>query len=321
MNLTSPQRRILLSIGLGIVAGLVAYTRLRAMGILAADLTWPWRGARALLAGQDPYQVIQPTGDYPFDAPLYYPLPALLVFLPLAPLPAEAAAGLFMAISVALLVFGLTRDGYERLPMLISLPFLNCLIWPQWSPLLTAAVLLPGLLPLAIAKPSIGLAAFAARGTWRAAVAVVAILALSLALLPAWPWEWLQAIRRHGGDIPLLCLGGPLLLLALLRWRDWRGRLLAGLAIVPQVPYDAVMVWLVPRTLRQSLALALLSWGALVTWPVGARLGVRAGISWMNVWVYLPACGMLVWPDVLRIWRLRWRTEEEEPSSKRLSEE
>jgi hypothetical protein len=297
-------RLVLLALLLGAACGLASYLRLREAGILAADLTWAWRGAQALLAGQNPYRVIQPTGPYPFDAPLFYPLPALFVFVPLAWLPAPVAAGVFMAVSTALLVFGITRDGYARLPLLASVPFLNAVIWPQWAPLIAAAALLPGTMPLALAKPSIGLAAFAARGTWRNAALCAAVLAFSLLILPSWPLDWLAAVRRHGGLIPLLYLPGPLVLVALVRWRDWRGRLLAVLAVVPQISYDSLLAWLVPQTFRQSAALTLLSWCAVFTWGPANRAGlVSEPLSWVSAWIYLPACAMLLAPDITRLAR------------------
>jgi hypothetical protein len=304
MRKLSLQRRLVLAIVLGMACGLASYLRLRESDLLAADLTWAWRGARALLAGQNPYQVIQPTGANPFDAPLFYPLPALFVFVPLAWLPAPVAAGVFMAISTALLVFGLTRDGYGRLPLLASVPFLNSVIWPQWAPLIAAAALLPALMPLVLAKPSIGLAAFAARGTWRSGLICAAVLGFSVLVLPSWPLDWLAAIRRHGGLVPLLYLPGPLVLVALVRWRDWRGRLLAMLAIVPQISYDSLLAWLVPQTFRQSAALTLLSWCAVFTWGPANRAGiVSESLSWVSAWIYLPACAMLLAPDIARLAR------------------
>jgi len=71
-------------------------------------------------------------------------------------------------------------------------------------------------------------------------------------------------------------MGGPVLLLALLRWRRPEARLLLALAIVPQsiLFYDQLLLWLVPATMRQSVLLSLLSVLALILgergFPAGA---------------------------------------------------
>ncbi len=294
------RHRLILALLLGGCAALICWWRLHHANMLAADFTWPWRGARALLVGQNPYHVVQSTGAYPFDAPLYYPLPALLFVLPLAWLSAPVAGGVFMGISTALLVYGLTRHGYERLPVLLSLPFCNALIWPQWAPLITATLVSPALLPLALAKPSIGMAVFAARPSWRGVWASAALLAVSLVVLPTWPLDWLAAVRQHGGVLPLAHFPGPLVLLAALRWRDWRARLLLTMVCVPQIAYDVLPIWLVARTFRQQLMLSCCSWLSLLMWPYAAALHGNDWMMWLVLWIYLPALVLLLWPTPLR---------------------
>src|SRR5688500_10145207 len=70
---------------------------------LAKDFSYPWRAARALLAGDNPYEVMRAVGEYPFNAGLLYPLPAALVATPFAPLRPEIAGALFVGLSAALL--------------------------------------------------------------------------------------------------------------------------------------------------------------------------------------------------------------------------
>jgi len=292
-----PRRhRLVLTVVLGVCAAVICWWRLHNDGVLAADFTWPWRGARALLAGENPYHVIQRTGPYPFDAPLYYPLPTLLFVLPLAWLPAPLAGGAFMGLSTALLVYAGTRDGYQRLPILLSVPFCNALFWPQWAPIITAVVLLPHLLPLALAKPSIGVAAFAARPSWRGAVASVVVLAGSFAVLPTWPLDWFAAVRQHAAVSPLFSFGGPLLLLAAVRWRSWQARLLLAMTCAPQLPYDVLPVLLVARTFRQHLVLAICGWLGVLVWPYAVVLHRNDWMGWQIVWVYLPALVIVLWP-------------------------
>ena len=89
-------------------------------------------------------------------------------------------------------------------------------------------------------------------------------VAISLAINPHWPVEWRsQLSHRSPGNygIPLLLGGGPILLLALLRWRNPAARLLLVMACVPQsiLFYDQLPLWLIPRSRLQSAAMGLLS--------------------------------------------------------------
>ena len=114
---------------------------------VAKDFTYPWRAARALLAGLDPYVAIQPTGPYPYESRFPYPLPAALVAVPLAWLQAAVAGAVFFGLSAAALTWALLADrgggGLGRLWMLASAPFGMALALGQWSPLLVAGALLP----------------------------------------------------------------------------------------------------------------------------------------------------------------------------------
>ncbi|HEU4564001.1 MAG TPA: hypothetical protein VFS05_05115, partial [Gemmatimonadaceae bacterium] len=189
-----------------------------------SDFDQLWGAARALLAGADPYAVVGPgrAVDWPF--PLYYPLPAVLLAAPLALLPLSIARALFVGGSSALLAYLVTRDGYGRLPIFLSGPFFMAVTAAQWSPLLTAAYLLPALAWVTVAKPNIGAALAVASPTSRFAVAGAlggaALVGASFLVHPAWVTEWLRAFRGAPHFVPpVLHLAGPLLLLALLRWR------------------------------------------------------------------------------------------------------
>src|SRR5438067_2059985 len=124
------RQRLLIAVTIGLVSAAVCYARLTAQDIAAADFTWAWRGARLLIAGQNPYTdpALSRANSYPYDAPLYYPLPAVLLALPFAPLPPELAGAAFIGISAGLLAIGLTRDGYWRLTVFLSAPFWVALI-------------------------------------------------------------------------------------------------------------------------------------------------------------------------------------------------
>ena len=66
----------------------------------AKDFSYPWRAARALLDGQNPYEVIRAVGAYPFNADFLYPLPAALVAMPFSFLRPEVAGALFIRLFV-----------------------------------------------------------------------------------------------------------------------------------------------------------------------------------------------------------------------------
>src|SRR5688572_15015897 len=86
---------------------------------VAKDFSYPWRAARALLAGENPYEVIKAVGEYPFNSGLLYPLPAALVAAPFSQLRPEIAGALFVGLSSALLGWAILRDCPYRLPIFI----------------------------------------------------------------------------------------------------------------------------------------------------------------------------------------------------------
>jgi hypothetical protein len=291
------RRRIIVALLMGMAAGILCTLYLQHVGHQAADFTWPWRGARQFMDGLNPYR--DPTlgkgkSPYPADDPLFYPLPTLLLVAPLAPFPAPVAGGIFMGASTGLLAFALTKHSYKALVLFFSLPFWNAFLAAQWAPLLTALVLLPALAPIALAKPSSGLAVFVARPSLRTVLVGLIVLGISILLLPTWPWDWWTNTRILHKFIPILHFPGSLLALALVSWRDWRARLLFGMAIAPQASYDLLPLWVIPRTTRQSLLLTALSWGAYFCaqrWPEG-------GWRWPLVGIYLPALAFVLWPTM-----------------------
>ncbi len=307
----STKVRATIAVTAGMIAGTWLLVSLLGSHEIGGDFTWPWRGARALLHGQNPYDTIRPIGAYPFDSYFKYPLPAALLAMPLAPLSAEAAAGVFMAISVGLLAWTLTRidldNGLEsRWPLLLSGCVFSGVRSAQWAPLLSAALLLsPWTVGLGVVKPNLGIAMFAARPSWRAAMTGGLILAISLVVLPSWLADWLYVMRTNlenhyrspvaGG--PGILIFGPVLLLILLRWRRPEARLIAVLACVPQVPtfYDQLLVLvLVARSRIESLSLAILSMVAasyLLLLPAPTHDQTAAGVL---LTVYLPSMAIVL---------------------------
>lgn len=266
---------------------------------LAKDFSYPWRAARALLNGQNPYDVIQAVGDYPFNAGFFYPLPAALVAAPVSPLRPEIAGALFIGLSAALLGWAVLRDCPFRLPLFLSAPFVQAAILGQWSPILTAAALMPTLQFLAAAKPTVGLVAWLYRPSWRGIIGGAVIAGLAFLVLPGWFADWREVMpstAKYRG--PATTLMGAFLLLGLLRWRRREGRLFVAMALVPQLPvfYDQLLLWLVPSTLWRSFALSAASWVGYLAWYPHHASSAQNEIAfpWMVFTIYLPALVLLL---------------------------
>jgi hypothetical protein len=285
------------------------YRTLQVRSGAPTDFDHLWFAARAALDGRDPYALVGPgrTFDWPWQ--LYYPGSALVAVAPLATLPLALARAVFVALSAALLCWGVTREGWWRFPLFVSAPFCHAASAAQWSPLVAAAFLLPALAVIAGVKPTVGLAVLASARTQRMQIAgVVAggvLVAASVVLLPSWPSEWWAATRsaRHlSAPVAHFAAGGPLVLLALARWRRPEARLLAVLACVPQstVTYEGLYFLLLPETIRGVMAFTAVSWvGAVLQEHIAATAANTPALQWAvgNVLValfYLPALVMVL---------------------------
>jgi hypothetical protein len=303
-----------LALLVGCCAAAILWLHLRRPGN-DCDFDLVWHGARAIWQGYDPYAVIGPGLVISWPWAPCYPLTAMIAALPVAVLPIAVARLVFVGGSAALLAWAITFDGYARIPLLFSAPFINAVQHGQWSPLLTASVLLPWLGWVTTIKPNIGLAIVASTSSPRLPrIAILTGLALgliSLAIQPQWPSEWLGTLSHSPHlSAPIARLGGPLILLALFRWRRPEARLLVALACVPQTPlfYEMLPILLVARNLREMLVMTLLSHVAILTSSVclgdanavahfAALHGDAATLAWMgtvhgramNAFCYLPA--------------------------------
>lgn len=258
---------------------------------LAKDFSYPWRAARALLDGQNPYDVIRAVGEYPFNAPFLYPLPAAVIAMPLAPLSAELAGAIFVGASSTLLAWGLVGKAPHQLWIFLSAPFVHAAGLGQWSPLLTAAALTPALQFAAAAKPTIGLVAWLYRPSWYGVVGSLAFVVIALAILPSWPMDWLEAVRTtRSYRGPATTFAGAFLLLSVLRWRRREARLLLSLSLVPQLPvfYETVPLWLVPNTWLRSFMLTVASWIGYIAWGPSAAAAnqneVASTLTLATIW-------------------------------------
>lgn len=285
-------RRALLAVVIGGIAAVLCY-RARTLPMYypgPGDFNWALDTATALLQGRDPY-------DFePSSLKVPYPLPVALFGLPFVTLSKPLAAALFFGISSGLLAYGILRTNEPwRLSVFASFPYLYALMFAQWSPLIAAAWFFPMLAPLMVlVKPNIALPVAVNRLTWRGLSIAGGVLIVSLIIYPSWPWRWIEMTRGYDRIIAVLGLPfGPLLALALLRWRDERARLLLAMSVLPfRGVYDLVALWLIPRTSRHAFALTALSW-TVPLFDFGIGLQVRP--AWSIPVLFLPALAFILY--------------------------
>lgn len=237
------------------------------------DFTQQTLAARALLEGANPYDSVGPNRPYPFSFPYYYPLPAAFFALPVAGFPLVIANFLFTLVTTGILAWGASRYRWRFLPIFASGAFVYSLAVAQWSMMLVACLLIPALAWIAAVKPNFAFAFAFARWERRyllwLTVPALALGVIALVIMPDWPLQWLRVVRSAPDglhSIPILFRGGFILLLALLRWRTFEGRLLLGCSVIPQTGllYDVLPLWLIARTQAQGWVLTGFSLIALV---------------------------------------------------------
>ncbi len=301
--------RLALAGMIGLLVCLVSLYTLQLGRDGAGDFRFSLFPARDLLAGRDPYISNKLNLDPLSTA---YPLPAFLLALPLAWLPDRAAAVIFFGLSSGLLAWFILRQGQPwRLLIFLSWPFFNSMMFSQWTAYITCMYFTSGFLFLALIKPQMALPFVLLRRPSRPGVLFAAgLLLVSLLVYPTWPLVVLQGARNYAGLPPLFVLPlGPLLLLALCRWREKRAWLLVLLAAMPQrMVYDQLPVLLVAGSPRQMIFLTLCSWISL---PVVIRYNGWANVPggwqlWIVLASYLPALLVTLWPLLqAQIGRLR----------------
>jgi predicted membrane protein len=284
----------------------LCFAQLTLRSSLAGDFTVSWLAAQYLFAGKDPYQVVQPLGDYPFNAPFFYPLTAALAALPFSWMPPELAGAVFFGLGSALLAHAVLQSGSHRLPLFISTPFLVSAALAQWSPLILAAGLLPAFSWLLACKPNTGIPMFISRPTKGKAVAIAGFLLLSLGIRFTWPVEWLAIVNAPSfHQAPIWTNpAGWVLLLSLLRIATAGGRLLFFMALLPQSLwfYDQLVLWALPRNRHEGWLLTVLSWLAYGLWRLNAGWAAPASGennpgNYILFFIYLPALAMVLLPE------------------------
>ena len=251
VSMPARRTRLLLSSGFGLLAGISCWYLMRRFDQGAGDFTWAIRAASDLLEKRDPYAT---PGQL-------YPLPAALFGLPFIHVRPEIAAGIFYGLSSALLALRVTRHGYQYLLIFLAYPYWAGMLAVQWTPLIMSSAFYWWLAPVALAKPQIGLPVAVTRSGRNGALACLVLLVLSLLFMPHWFTHWVAQTRNYVRFIPLLVLPGPILAAALIRYRDRDAWLLFLAACMPQRWfYDSFFLWLIPRTRRQIIFTAGLSW-------------------------------------------------------------
>jgi hypothetical protein len=252
-----------LLVGIGIAA---AYS-LQSTGIKqAADLTPLLRGTRMILEGQSPYvREVAADGSGPR---MLYPMPTYVVLSPLAWLPDHLVRAIWSGFAAGMLTFlAVGRWGIHGMAMVFARGSALAISIAQFSPYYFAGALVPGWQVLAAAKPTLGLIVWCYRPTWWAFIGAAILGTISFLILPTWVQEWQSQLTGVGWYLPAAAIwrgGGPLLLLAALRWRRPEARLLLALAFVPHnfAWYDQLLVFLVAERPKDLWSLFALSWVA-----------------------------------------------------------
>lgn len=296
--------RLAFSVAAAATAALFAWIFWSTPRPFTSDLAPVWAGARALIHGHDPYASVGPGRSFDTTFPLMYPMTAVLTLTPLAVVSMRWCDLLFVAIGFGLFAWAVTSEGRlsPAIVALVSLPALMALQTAQWSPLLTGAALLPAVGFLLVAKPTIGLALFGAYPNWRAALGCVLLLALSFLVSPGWVADWRAGFVTVPHIIaPITRWGGPLLLLALTKWKRADARLLVGLACVPHTTalYETIPLFLIADTWLQAWGLWALAIVAYVgQWASGPYPSLSAqwsaGQQWIVAVMYVPCLAVLL---------------------------
>jgi len=256
------------------------------------------RAAQLFLSGKDPYQ-LDPTSQVPaLFWRFFYPLPSIVLGLPFVWLTPEQAAIGFVVCSSWLFGFAVTRDGYERVPIILSVSFLAAAQFAQSTPLVLALALVPVTRGLAMLKPNIGLAVFAWRPAWRDVGVAAAIFLIPLIFWTDWPRRWLISVRSSPAHhAPALVGIGAFALLAALRWRRPEARLLFAMTVIPHglYFYDELPLWLIADSRREAIALTVSSWLGWLAWNIASPgPQVVDSSSWSVASIYIPALVMVL---------------------------
>ncbi|HEX3108274.1 MAG TPA: hypothetical protein VHU41_04200 [Thermoanaerobaculia bacterium] len=291
---------------IGLAAAIVAFLLphpITMNGIGIGDIGPPIVGMAQFLHGASPYMVAVRAGRV-----AAYPFTTMLVLSPFLVVPLRLVATTFCGLVSFALAEAIRRNGAPWQLLLFATPsYVSALHSVQWSPLMTAALLAPALLPFAVVKPQLGIALVAAgRWSWRSAIAAASFVLLSIAIFPRWPWIWLKqgSLNTYLGRPPFLIGPGILLLASAYAWRRWRGRCVLAMSIVPQrFFYDQLLLFVAPTSVWQMALMLATSWTAVVVslaagWWI-PQSGDQNPLAWIAVVLgfHLPAAAIVVWNE------------------------
>lgn len=284
---------VILALLYGVFAGAASWI---GMHFVRTDLGLFLGAVEIFREGGDPYRALLAAKGMYF----YYPLPTAIFLVPFTHVSLAWAGAVLMGGSGALLAYGLLRHGQIAFFALTSASMLFACRFGQFSPLLTAAVLLPGFGFVFALKPNLGVSCLAGWPRPGAIAAGLGVALASLLVIPEWPWLWwesLQDMPLH--PAPVSVAGGAIVLVALLRWRRPEARLLCVLACVPQVMLfaDQLPLLLVAQSRREQAVQWALGWVGVV----GAyrallpdQLLMEAAYPYVVWTMYIPALIMVL---------------------------
>ena len=301
---TDRARRAVLTMAVAASGGLLAWFVWSTPRPLQSDVAQVWAGARALVAHRNPYEEVGPGRRFAWPFPLLYPPTAVLALTPLAWLPLRWVDPIFVAAGFGLYAWAVTKTSLRApaLIALVSLPALMTLQTSQWSLLLTGAALIPSLGFLLAAKPTIGLALFAANPKMKTAIGCAVFVIISIIVWPGMIAQWRATFASAPHIVaPIMRPGGILALLALAKWRRAEARLLVAMACVPHTtaPYETIPLFLIPARWWQAVSL----WALAIVAFLGQRaMGPYAsqndywesGAKWIVLMMYLPCAAMVL---------------------------
>ena len=299
-NPPTTRQRVFFALALSLAAfGIVVLSALD--GSARTDFSLTWFGGSALLHGANPYALVGPGKVFDSEWPALYPATTYVIGMPFALLPEYLASAVFVGVSTFALAYGSTRDSWHRVPLFASVAFLSSAKLGQWSVLFTAALFIPSLSIVFPAKPQLAIPVlagdFSRKRIMIAGASAVALLGVSLAMIPSWPADWVALLpEAQQLTSPLLVPGGFAVLAALIRWRRPEAWLVALLVAMPQTsyPYNLLPLLAIGATYRESCILSVSSSiGAFISVYLTDAVGTPAALdlarSAMLAFGYLPA--------------------------------
>ncbi len=275
---------LLLASLIGIVVGIISMFVLHLGG--GGDFLLRLTTTRNWLSGEEIYSPLR--FRFARDA-VAYPFTAYLVFIPFAWITNEIAIGIFMGLGCGILAWLIFRsNNYWYLLLFLSWPFVYNLLISQFAVYAIYMFFSASFLPILLIKPQLAFPfALTQRPNRLGLILTALLLLISLIIYPSWPFEAMESLhmQNYTGFQPLFLLPfGPLILLALIRYRDRRAWMLVLMALLPQrMAYDQLGVLLVAGNRKQLIFLVLCSW---LTLPAGLFINKGANLPFeLKQWV------------------------------------